>query len=582
MATYPPSDLAALRLEHVIRQWGLPAAVAQVSCLHSVFASTTAVCYPAHGLERGPLTGADGLPDPSLTGRRALCLHGAYAPNGYGKTAILQQLVSGGAANNATLRFTEYALNRALHRSGYEGDALAIGQCVHLCTDKLPAAANTRDRKGDRIKISDNKTLALLQRFEPDHARSVHARAEALERRGFHTLDVLLYGDGKHDLPYSPPRIEPLARTGSWLCRAYNTGPHVLISFARLLHSHRLWSKVQANLKHLKINVLKSDATREGCHHFECICHPESNGYHASHAKGIDTILTHAFTPLAHRLGVDMQRFRESCDYFHAMYTKSGGLSEEDQKLVCKLGGEARQRAEKAGIGKPNHFRDTQAASDAGSPSHATPRHPTPSHGPPSPSPTPSHTSPRPSLSPLFDRSPRPHEPLALALACPLPRPHASGHHPPAPPGPTSPPPHVPRMASMRAFSHTQHCPVLPLLACSGEDGSGWHQASGVVAARDAKLPANFRHGSVGAFDFTKQFLLKCTDEACTRTDLVHSHGFPVGVFPGNKEWDDDTQQYVFPLGRKLKCGKHTAPSGGQGSRKAVRWTPPQPSTGDR
>ena len=102
------------------------------------------------------------------------------------------------------------------------------------------------------------------------------------------------------------------------------------------------------------------------------------------------------------------------------------------------------------------------------------------------------------------------------------------------------------------------------------------------MTARDAKLPANYRRGSVGAFDFTKQFLLKCTDKACTRTDLVHSHGFPVGVFPGNKEWDNDKQQYVFPLGRKLKCGKHTALSGRHGSRKAVHWTPPQPSTSDR
>ena len=82
---------------------------------------------------------------------------------------------------------------------------------MHLWTDKLPAAANTQDRKGNRIKISDGKTLALLQGFEADHARSVLARAEALERRGFRTLDVLIYGDGKHDLPYSPPRIEPLA-----------------------------------------------------------------------------------------------------------------------------------------------------------------------------------------------------------------------------------------------------------------------------------------------------------------------------------------------------------------------------------
>eukprot|EP00966_Prymnesium_polylepis_P092582 2143238-Prymnesium_polylepis.2 len=183
--------------------------------MHSVFASTTAVCYPAHRLERGPLTGADGLPDPSFTGGRALCLHGAYAPNGYGKTAVLQQLIAGGAANNSTLRFAQHALNRALRRSGYEGDALAIGQCVHLWADKLPAAANTHNRKGDRIKISDNKTLALLQRLQPAHARSVLARAEALERRGFRTLDVLIYGDGKHDLPYPPPRIELLARTGS-------------------------------------------------------------------------------------------------------------------------------------------------------------------------------------------------------------------------------------------------------------------------------------------------------------------------------------------------------------------------------
>ena len=86
---------------------------------------------------------------------------------------------------------------------------------MHLWTDKLPAAANTHNRKGNRIRISDSNTLALLQRFEPDHARSLLARAEVLERRGFHTLDVLLYGDGKHDMPYAPPRIEPLARTGS-------------------------------------------------------------------------------------------------------------------------------------------------------------------------------------------------------------------------------------------------------------------------------------------------------------------------------------------------------------------------------
>ena len=109
--------------------------------------------------------GADGLPDPSLSGGRALCLqlHGAYAPNGYGKTAVLQQLILGGAAGNATLRFVEHALNRALDRSGYERGTLAIGQCVHMWADKLPAAANTHDRKGTRIKIGDKKTLALLQ-----------------------------------------------------------------------------------------------------------------------------------------------------------------------------------------------------------------------------------------------------------------------------------------------------------------------------------------------------------------------------------------------------------------------------------
>ena len=130
--------------------------------------------------------------------------------------------------------------------------------------------------------------------------------------------------------------------------------------------SHRLWSKVQSELKRLKINLLKSDATRVGCHHFECICHPDSAGYKEKDAKGIDTILTHAFTPLAARLRLDVQRFSECCDYFHAKYTKSGGLSDEDQKLVPKLGGEARQRKEKAGIGAPNNFRDTQAASSAG------------------------------------------------------------------------------------------------------------------------------------------------------------------------------------------------------------------------
>ena len=67
------------------------------------------------------------------------------------------------------------------------------------------------------------------------------------------TLDCVELRPATPERLNSPPRIEPLARTGSWLCRAYNTGPHVLISFARLLHSHRLWSKVQANLKHLKI-----------------------------------------------------------------------------------------------------------------------------------------------------------------------------------------------------------------------------------------------------------------------------------------------------------------------------------------
>ena len=102
----------------------------------------------------------------------------------------------------------------------------------------------------------------------------------------------------------------------------------------------------------------------------------------------LDTILAHSFSSLAHRLGVDVQRFCESCDYFHASYAKSDGLSEEDQKLVPKLGGEAAQRKEKAGISKPNHFRDVQNAIDAGSAPPSTPASP--------PSPTLAHPNPTP------------------------------------------------------------------------------------------------------------------------------------------------------------------------------------------
>ena len=115
----------------------------------------------------------------------------------------------------------------------------------------------------------------------------------------------------------------------------------------------------------------------------------------------------------------------------------------------------------------------------------------------------------------------------------------------------------------------------------TGENSSGWQHTPSVIAARDAKLPASFRRGSVGAFDPTKQFLLKCTDKDCKRDDLVVSHGFPVGVFPSNKEWDEKTQEYIIPPNRKLKCGKHTAPSGGAGSRSAVLWKPPESSAAE-
>ena len=98
------------------------------------------------------------------------------------------------------------------------------------------------------------------------------------------------------------------------------------------------------------------------------------------------------------------------------------------------------------------------------------------------------------------------------------------------------------------------------------------------MAARDAALPADYRRGSFGAFDFTKQYLLKCTDETCTRRDLVTSHGFPIGVFSSNKKWDEETQEYIIPSHRKPKCGMHIA-GGKRSSRRAVLWTPPQPST---
>jgi len=111
-----------------------------------------------------------------------------------------------------------------------------------------------------------------------------------------------------------------------------------------------------------------------------------------------------------------------------------------------------------------------------------------------------------------------------------------------------------------------------------GDAGSGWHQQPLVVAARDAALPADYRRGSFGAFDFTQHYLLKCSDKTCTRADLVTSHGFPVRVFPSNKMWDEETQEYIIPSRRKPKCGMHTA-SGKRSSRSAVLWTPPQPST---
>ena len=123
---------------------------------------------------------------------------------------------------------------------------------------------------------------------------------------------------------------------------------------------------------------------------------------------------------------------------------------------------------------------------------------------------------------------------------------------------------------------HVHHYPAL--FACSGDAGSGWHQQPLVMAARDAALPAGYRSGSFGAFDFTQQYLLKCSDKTCTRADLVTSHGFPVGVFPSNKMWDEETQEYFIPSRRKPKCGMHTA-SGKRSSRSAVPWTPPQPST---